>query len=747
MNMQSCYKSRIIIAICCLLNVLPLLAVTENEAVISVKKLIERVLPGHSTNFDLQVIASANGHDIFEVDKSKNTIVLRGNSSVSLATAFNTYLTEVALVSYSWEADRPLKIDRTLPLPQVKIRRICSVNERFFNNTCTFGYTFPYWDWQKWERFIDWMAMNGINRPLMQAGQEAVWYQVWKSFGMTDHQIRSFFSAPAHLPWHRMGNMDSWGGPLPLSYIEQQTQLQQQILQRCRLLGMQPILSAFAGHVPKELQKIYPTVKISTIAPGWGGMDSTYTTHFLDPQEPLFAEIQKRFITTQQKFYGNDHLYSADPFNEITPPSWDSKFLAAVSKAIYESISQVDPKAVWYQMSWTFYFDSVHWTQPRLAAMIHEVPKGKLVFLDYVCEEQEYFLKSESFHGAPFIWCYLGNFGGNTHLVAPLHKVMTRLKNLRQNSGCVGIGSTLEGINANPVIYEMVLQAPWLALNEMDTKQFIRKYADRRSGNADPAVRKAWEILSEKVLVDTAVGIWNHCTVFQMSPVLDYNRHFWSTNADIPYNNLDLLHAIDYLLQGKTESKKADAYQYDLVNLTRQLLGNYGLNIYHQIINSYNNKDLNSFQNYSDQFIQLGLDIDSLLGSRHEFLLGNWISDASKTGNTQLEKDYYTRDAREIITTWHKGGGGLTDYSNRQWNGLISSYYIPRWREFFNRLKRCLQTQTAFDEKEFTQWCAAFEQNWVDNNHESFITKTQSDPVVLSEQLIYKYKNNILLNR
>ncbi|MBP1640114.1 MAG: Alpha-N-acetylglucosaminidase [Bacteroidetes bacterium] len=747
MRVHNNYRSKILIAAFCFLNVLPLFALTENETEISVRQLIERVLPGQSTYFDLNVIAPVNGHDLFEIDKNGNRIVLRGNNPVSLAVAFNTYLTEVACVSYSWEANGPLKIDRKLPLPQTKIQRTCSVNERFFNNTCTFGYTFPYWDWQKWERFIDWMAMNGINRPLMQTGQEAAWLEVWKSFGMTDQQVCSFFSAPAHLPWHRMGNMDSWGGPLPLSYIEQQSRLQKQILQRCRLLGMKPILSAFAGHVPKELQKIYPKVKISTIEPGWGGMDSTYTTHFLDPQEPLFAEIQKRFITTQQQLYGNDHLYSADPFNEISPPSWESNFLARVSKSIYESMSNADPKAVWYQMSWTFYFDTAHWTQPRLAAMIHEVPKGKLVFLDYVSEEQEYFLKSDAFHGAPFIWCYLGNFGGNTHLVAPLHKVMTRLKNVRQNEGCIGIGSTLEGINVNPIIYEMVLQAPWLSPNEMDVQQFIRKYADRRSGNADPAVRKAWEILSEKVLVDTAVGIWNHCTVFQMSPVLDYNRHFWSTNADIPYSNIDLLHAIDYLLQGRKESKKADAYQYDLVNLTRQLLGNYGFKIYSQITDSYRKKDLNSFQKYSDQFIRLGLEIDSLLGTRHEFLLGNWISDASKTGKTQSEKDYYTRDAREIITIWHKGGGGLTDYSNRQWNGLISSYYIPRWQEFFNRLKRCLQTQTPFDEKEFTQWGAVFEQNWVDNNHESFTTKTQSDPVVLSEQLIYKYKNSILSNR
>ena len=80
-------------------------------------------------------------------------------------------------------------------------------------------------------------------------------------------------------------------------------------------------------------------------------MDSIYTTCYLNPEEPLFAEIQKLFIRVQQELYGTDHLYSADPFNEITPPSWDENYLASVGKSIYESMAKADPKAIWYQMS------------------------------------------------------------------------------------------------------------------------------------------------------------------------------------------------------------------------------------------------------------------------------------------------------------------------------------------------------------------------------------------------------------
>jgi len=714
---------------------------SESETVRESRALIQRVLPGHAGDFVLKQIPSENGLDVFEVEASgTGKIILRGNNAVSIATAFNWYLKETAHISYDWQAIRPLTIHGTLPLPGSAIRRTCAAGQRFFNNTCTFGYTFAFWNWQQWQRFIDWMAMNGVNRPLMQAGQEAVWLRVWKSFGMSDDQVRSYFPGPAHLPWHRMANMDKWGGPLPMSYINGQQKLQQQILQRSRALGMKPILSAFAGHVPAELKTIRPAAHITRIEPGWGGMSADYTTCFLDPTDSLFAEIQKRFLTVQQKLYGTDHLYSADPFNEITPPSWEPDYLAGVGKTIYNTLAAVDKDAVWYQMSWTFYNDSAHWTRQRLEAMVHAVPKGKLVFLDYNCEEQEYFRKSANFYGAPFIWCYLGNFGGNTHLVAPLNKVVNRLQKVPFGSACVGVGSTLEGINVNPEIYETVLEMPWRSDETVNADTLIAKYAERRAGAKDKAVKDAWLMLRQNVLVDTAVGIWNHCVVFQVSPVTDLSKSFWSTNPRIPYRNAQLVSALNRMFQAGADAKKTDAYRFDVVNLTRQALGNYGTVLHTKMMAAYQAKDKEAFRQYSDTFIRLGMEMDNLLSTRHEFLLGKWLTDARSWGATPAEKEYYERNAREIITTWHKAGGGLTDYSNRQWNGLLRTYYIPRWVEFVHRLNSSLNTGASFDEKAFSTWCTNFEQSWVDSPSPAFSDTEKGDAVQLACQLFEKYK-------
>lgn len=39
--------------------------------------------------------------------------------------------------------------------------------------------SFAWWDWERWEKEIDWMALQGINMPLAFTGQEAIWQKVF----------------------------------------------------------------------------------------------------------------------------------------------------------------------------------------------------------------------------------------------------------------------------------------------------------------------------------------------------------------------------------------------------------------------------------------------------------------------------------------------------------------------------------------------------------------------------------------
>lgn len=39
--------------------------------------------------------------------------------------------------------------------------------------------SYVWWNWERWEKEIDWMALQGINLPLAFTGQEAIWQKVF----------------------------------------------------------------------------------------------------------------------------------------------------------------------------------------------------------------------------------------------------------------------------------------------------------------------------------------------------------------------------------------------------------------------------------------------------------------------------------------------------------------------------------------------------------------------------------------
>lgn len=45
--------------------------------------------------------------------------------------------------------------------------------------TFFFADSYVWWDWERWEKEIDWMALQGVNLPLAFNGQEAIWQKVF----------------------------------------------------------------------------------------------------------------------------------------------------------------------------------------------------------------------------------------------------------------------------------------------------------------------------------------------------------------------------------------------------------------------------------------------------------------------------------------------------------------------------------------------------------------------------------------
>ena len=705
----------------------------------AIHDLVERILPGKGNKFLLELLPSRE-EEAFEIGNRKGRILLRGTSPIALAAGLGWYLRRIALVPVSWWPWAPIRVPEELPLPERPVRKRCRVKHRFFFNYCTFGYTLPFWGWKEWERLIDWMALNGIDLPLAQTGNEAVWLRVWKSFGLSEEEIRSFFTGPAQLPWHRMANLDRWGGPLPRSFIDGKEALQKKILARERALGMKPILPAFAGHVPPGLKHIFPKAKIERLAVGWAGVPKECATWFLDPKSPLFQKIQVAYLKEQIRTYGTDHYYSADPFNEIVPPSWDPDFLKSVSKAIYSGMAQADPKAVWIQMGWIFY-NNHNWTPPRTKAMIEGVPPERMVLLDYVCERVEFFRRIENFFGAPFVWCYLGNFGGSTTLEGPLRKVATRLDALLGRKGpknLFGVGSTLEGLDQNQLLYEFVFERPWRK-GPASASDWIRAWARLRAGGPDPHVQRAWEILLETAYNDSGTPGAEKWVCLQSKPTTG-GPGWGRPTARCHYDNAVLARAWQEMLQAGPETFGRDAFQFDLVNLARQVLGNHSFQVWKRVSAAYRERDETAFREARASFRSLALDLDRLLGTRTEYLLGRWTADARAWAAGPAEEAYYQQNARNIVTTWDRRGAELTDYAARLWQGLTRDYYLARWEALFRRMEQALESKEKVDRKSWNEERKDLEWAWVTSGEERYPAEPSGDPVAILRELWKKYE-------
>jgi alpha-N-acetylglucosaminidase len=564
-----------------------------------------------------------------------------------------------------------------------------------------------WWDWDRWEKEIDWMALNGINMPLAITGQNSVWKKVYKSLGFSEEELKGFFSGPAYFNWFWMGNLDGWGGPLPASFMERQEALQKKILQRERALGMTPILPAFTGHVPPSFRQKFPGAKLKKT--NWQGFADVY---ILDPDDSLFTVIGNQFTEELIRTFGTDHLYSADTFNENTPPTSDSTYLDAISHKVYQAMASVDPRAVWVMQGWMFSYTPKYWQPTQIKALLNAVPDDKMIILDLYSESKPMWNKTEAYYGKPWIWCMLHNFGGNISLYGRMNQVAkdpVEALNSPSSGKMSGIGLTPEAIEQNPVLYELMLEHAW-SRTTIDLDAWLKAYARRRYGAPNEWAEKAWMILKNTVYNGGISSGGPESIIVSRPTFQPYTR--WA-NTRKSYQPKDLVPALEHLLKAADALKNSEGFQYDLVDVTRQVLANYADTVQRQLAASYTSKDTAAFQRQATEFLALIDDLDGLLATRKDFLLGRWLQAAKHWEIAAEEKGLYERNARNLITLWGDKNSVLHEYSNRQWSGLIKGFYKPRWQQFFTAALQAVKKGVPFDEKAFEEKIKDWEWSWV----------------------------------
>lgn len=641
-----------------------------------VQGLLERIDKGASQKFIIEQTQSPA--DFFELDQKGNKVVIRGNNSVSIATGLNWYLKYYAGIQLSWNG-MTAKLPETLPAVPRKERHETDLTYRYDFNYCTYSYTMAFWDWERWEKEIDWMALHGINLPLAMTGTDVVWHNVLAKLGYSKEEINEFIAGPAFQGWWLMNNLEGWGGPNPDSWYKQREALQKKILKRMREYGIHPVLPGYSGMVPHNAKE---HLGLNVSDPGlWCGYRRPA---FLQPTDPRFGEIADLYYKEMTRLYGKADFYSMDPFHEGGNVAGVD--LDAAGQAIWSAMKKANPKAVWVAQAWQ--------ANPR-QKMIENLPAGDLIVLDLFAESRPQWgdpsstwYRKEGFGKHDWLYCMLLNYGGNVGLHGKMKHVIDEFYQAKSSpfgKTLKGVGMTMEGSENNPVMFELLCELPWRPVS-FDKDQWLNDYTVARYGKADAAIQEAWQLLSNTIYNCPAENTQQgtHESVFCARPGQDvYQVSSWS-EMEKYYEPQDVIRAAGIMLSAADRFKGNNNFEYDLIDIVRQAVAEKGRLVYPILTDALKAGEKELFASASQRFLHLILLQDRLLSVRPEFKVGRWIESARSLGNTPEEKDLYEWNARVQITTWGNrtaaNNGGLRDYAHKEWNGLLRDFYYNRWK-------------------------------------------------------------------
>lgn len=692
--------------------------------------LLERIDKGASRKFVIERLKGEK--DFFELDQKGNKVVVRGNNYVSIATGINWYLKYYAGINLSWngmQADLP----EVLPPVLKKERHETDLKLRYDFNYCTFSYSMAFWDWKRWEQEIDWMALHGINLPLAMVGTDVVWKNVLEELGYTREEINAFIAGPGFQAWWLMNNLEGWGGPNPDSWYERQEELQKRILKRMREYGIEPVLPGYSGMVPHNAKD---RLGLNVADPGrWNGYPRPA---FLQPTDPQFERIAALYYREMTRLYGKASYYSMDPFHEGGNTSGVD--LEAAGKAIWKAMKQANPRAAWVVQAWG--------ANPR-PQMIRNLPAGDMVVLDLFSESRPQWgdpasswYRKEGFGQHDWLFCMLLNYGGNVGLhgkMAHLIEEFYKAKDSSFGKTLKGVGMTMEGIENNPVMYELLCELPWRE-QRFSKDEWLEGYLKARYGKSDSQVSQAWMLLSNTIYNCPAASTQQgtHESILCARPSWKaYQVSSWSEMSDY-YDPADVIRAAGMMVDAAERFRGNNNFEYDLVDIVRQAVAEKGRLMYRVLVDAYKAGDRELFKLSSDRFLRLILMQDRLLATRPEFKVGRWLESARNLGSTEEEKDWYEWNARVQITTWGNrvaaDDGGLHDYAHREWNGLLRDFYYLRWKTWLDEQLKSFEggQPKAID-------FYALEKPWT-LKHNSYASEAEGNPVDIACEIYREIK-------
>lgn len=668
-------------------------SVAAQDYISAARDVIRRTVGYMPDNIELALCPpSDEGHHRYELSTDRGRLRIAGDNGVAICKGFYDYIVDNGYGVVTWSGSR-IELPESFP-DMEPIVNDAPFGLHIYMNVCTMGYTAPFWDSRRWQQEIDYMALHGFDMPLSPTAGEAIFARVWRDMGLSDEQIDEYFTGPAHMPWLRMGNMSQMDGGMTRKWHDEQVELQHFIKDQMDALGMTPVYQGFAGFVPRAMKEHYPTIELTETY--WAGGLKNY---MLSPIDPLFAEIQHRYIAEWEREFGKCRYYLIDSFNEMDIPFGEkgsaerAAALAEYGRRIYSSLVEADADAVWVVQGWIFGYQRDLWDAHSARALFSRVPDDKVIIIDLAVDFNQYVWCSQKnwdyldgFFGKQWIYSTVPNFGGRSATIGGLqfyadaHREAVGSAN---RGNLVGYGTSPEGVENNEIVYEIISDAGWRAAG-VNLADKLRRYSTARYGRSSEHVDRFWEGMLNSAY---AASSNNARFRWQMEP--------FSQRGSTLKLNTEYFRAIESLLAA-TELDGSELYAIDVKYYTAMYFSGVAQHLLEAIrMADVRGEDTSALEK---EFLGALSKIDRALADHPLLTMERWQQQAVAAATCQAEREEFVREARRIVTTW--GGPSLADYSCRVWSGLVRDFYTPRWRNYFDHMHRAeTYDARAFDDR------------------------------------------------
>jgi alpha-N-acetylglucosaminidase len=667
-----------------------------------VTQLAKRRVPWLVNNLVFAKMEAAGNKEAFQLKTQNGKLVITATGPNAAAVGLNWYLKYYCHRSMSHMGDNLSPVN---PLPVVKetVTIDAVAQYRFALNYCTYNYTMSFYNWSEWERELDWMALNGVNLMLVANGEEAVWQNVLRKLGYTEKEIAAFITGPAYNAWWLMGNIEGWGGPMPQSQIDSRKVLVQKMVARMQVLGIEPVMPGFYGMVPHDFNT-KTTAHIITQG-NWGAF---IRPSILDPTDTAFSRVAGIFYEETKKLYGKDlRFFSGDPFHEggITKGVDLGKAGANIQKAM----QQYFPGAIWVLQGWQ--------DNPK-KELLAETDKSTLLIQELFGENTNNWETRNGYESTPFIWCCVNNFGERPGLNGKLERYAGEV--YRAATGpfkqyMKGVGIMPEGINNNPVSYDLVLELGWHN-KPVEMEKWISDYVTARYGKPNAGIVSAWKMLLQTIYSNPGYQEGPPENVLCARPALEIRSTSSWGRLKKGYDTALFVKAVQAFASAAPSFGKSETYKIDLINFARQVLSNRADTVFADLVIAYKEKNTHAFNAAANSFLTLHALTNELLNTHSYYRLTSYQQQALRAGNTPAEKKNNLHNAMMLITYWGENDrkeDNLHEYAYKEWAGMMTSFYQQRWKLYLNHLRNNLTGKTTTPPDFF-----AWEREWVQQNEE-----------------------------